>query len=235
MTSTPFADVQDLLRQRRLERGLPPEPPPLSSARRLLLLGSAIGAGALGLVLMIWALLLIRTQIVSAEIGRMRGVPGQLQNLENQLRTQKSLLDNQTKSNDTLVGGLVAVSSGSALVSQLSQLTPQGVQITDVTVSGQTLSLKGRADDPGAFTKINALSLLLAYEPLFKPDDVRVIKLSRDPVDASKGVVLPQVSWELGAGLAQLKPSQQLPLLRKLGSDGMVTRLQDLARLGVLP
>ena len=34
-----FADSQDLLRQRRLERGLPAEPAPVPSARRLLLLG----------------------------------------------------------------------------------------------------------------------------------------------------------------------------------------------------
>ena len=227
MTGQLFTDPQDLLRQRRLERGLPAEPAPIPAARPLLLLGSAIGAAALLLVVISWGLILLRTRAVAAQVERLNAVPGQLQSLEGRLRADKAQLDQQTRINETLAGGLVAVSSGSALVSQLAQLTPQGVQILEATVSGQSLSLKGRADEPGAFTRINALSLLLSYAPLFKPDEVRVIKLTREGPSA--------VSWEITAGLASLKPAQQLTLLRRLGADGMVTRLQDLARTGVLP
>ena len=84
---------------------------------------------------------------------------------------------------------------------------------------------------------MNALSLLLAYAPLFKPDDVRVIKLTREAAGGAPGAasVVPAVSWDLAAGLATLKPAEQLPVLRKLGADGMVKRLQDLARMGVMP
>lgn len=235
MSASLFADAQDLLRQRRLERGLPPDPPQLPSARRLLLLGSFIGGTALGLVLLGWGLILIRNQMVSAEIGRMSGVPGLLQSLETELRTQKPQLDRQTQSNQGLAGGLVALSSGSALLFQLGQLTPQGVQISEVSVSGTALTLKGQANEPGALTRVNALSLLLAYSPLFKPDGVRVIKLSRDQAANTKGGPRPGMTWELTAALAPLQPAQQLALLRKLGADGMAARLQDLARTGVLP
>jgi type IV pilus assembly protein PilN len=167
--------------------------------------------------------------MVAAEVARMSFVPGQLQALDTQLREEKAKLDQQTKANEGLARGLVAVASGSALLTQLAQLTPQGVQITQATVSGQSLSLKGRADEPSAFTRVNALSLLLAYAPLFQPDQVRVIKLSRE------AAAVPAVGWDLAAGFATLKPAEQLPLLRKLGADGMVKRLQDLARTGVLP
>ena len=235
--TTLFADTQDLLRQRRLERGLPADQPPLASARRLLLLGGAIGTGLLALVLFSWALIGVRNQLVTAEIGRMSGVPGQLKDLQAQLLGEKAKLDQQSKSNDALAGGLVAVSSGSALVSQLGQLLPQGVQITEAIVAGQDLSLKGRADDPAAFTRVNAFSLLLAYAPMFKPDGVRVIKLTRDTAAPAPGAAapVPVVNWELSAGLATLKPAQQLPLLRKLGADGMAARLKELQRMGVLP
>lgn len=235
MSAPLFADAQDLLRQRRLERGLPPEPAALPSARRLLVLGGLIGGAALGVVLMGWGLILVRNQMVSAEIGRMSGVPDRLQSLEAELRSDKAELDRQTQSNQGLARGLVALSSGSALVSQLGQLTPQGVQISEAAVSGTELTLKGRADEPGALTRVNALSLLLAYSPLFKADGVRVIKLSRDEAANAKGGPPPGMTWELTAALAPLQPSQQLPLLRKLGADGMAARLQDLARTGVLP
>jgi len=234
MTIRLLTDAQDLLGQRRLEQGLPPSPQRFASARRLLLTGSAIGGAVVGVVLVIWGLLLIRNRMLSEEIAKLGAVPAQLQALELRLRTQKSKFDQQSKSTEALARGLVAVSSGSALMTQLSRLTPQGVQIVDLSVSGQAVSLKGRADDPGAFTRINALSLLLAYDPLFKPDAIRVIKLNRDLGDAAKLAAPPVVMWELAAGLSQLKPSQQLPLLRKLGADGMATRLQDLERMGIL-
>ena len=237
MTNPLLIDNQDLLRQRRLERGLPADPPPLPSARRLLAFGGVFGAALLTLVIASWALIMVRDRFVADEIGRMSGLPGQLQNLEGQLRDQKGKLDQQTRSNEALANGLVAVSSGSALVAQLSQLTPKGVQITEATVSGPQLALKGRADDPGAFTRVNALSLLLAYEPMFKPDDVRVLKLSREPAETDEKAAprIPPVSWDLSAGFASLQPAQQLTMLRKLGADGMAKRLQDLERMGMLP
>lgn len=235
MSAPWFADSQDLLQQRRLERGLPPHQPPLPSARRLLVLGGLIGGAACGLVVLGWGLILIRNQMVSAEIGRMSAIPGLLQGIETELRDEKTKLDQQNRSNQSLAGGLVALSSGSALVYQLGQLTPQGVQITQASVSGTALTLKGRADEPGALTRVNALSLLLAYSPLFKPDDVRVIKLSREAAGTTKAGPPPGMAWELTAALAPLRPSQQLTLLRKLKADGMAARLQDLARTGVLP
>jgi|LauGreDrversion4_2_1035121.scaffolds.fasta_scaffold30301_4 type IV pilus assembly protein PilN len=235
MTPPLFTEPQDLLRQRRLERGLPPEPPPLAPARRLLLLGSLIGTAAIGFVLAGWSLILLRNQMVIAEVGRMSGVPGQLEALEGELRNEKGQLDQQTKSNEALAGGLVALSSGSALMAQLAQLTPQGVQLTEASVAGPSLSLKGHADDPGALTRVNTLGLLLAYAPLFKSDGVRVLKITREDAGASPAGRSPGMAWELNAVLAALKPSQQLPLLRRLGAEGMAARLQDLARTGVLP
>lgn len=140
-----FADSQDLLRQRRLERGLPAEQAPVPSARRLLVFGGSIGSALLVMVLASWALISLRDRMVTGEIARMSAVPGQLQAMEAQLRDEKGKLDQQTKSNEALAQGLVAVASGSALLTQLAQLTPQGVQITEATVAGQGLSLKGRA------------------------------------------------------------------------------------------
>ena len=234
MSVSPFTETQDLLRQRRLERGLPAEAPPLASARRLLLLGGSMGGVVLALVLIGWGLICLRQQLVSAEIGRMSSVPGELKTLEAQLTSERAQLDQQTKSNEGLARGLVAVSSGSALLTQLAQLTPQGIQISEATVSADSLALKGRSDEPGGFARVNALSLLLAYAPLFKPDGVRVIKLTREAPSAGAPAA-GTVSWDLAAGLASLKPAEQLTLLRKLGADGMVSRLQDLARTGVLP
>jgi type IV pilus assembly protein PilN len=237
--SSPVAQAQDLLRQRRLERGLPADPPPMPQARGLLLVGGAIGSGALALVLAITAVLAWQQGQVSAAVAAMQAVPVQLQALEDQLRAEKGKLDKLSQSNDAIARGLVAVSSGSALLTQLAALTPQGVQISELSVQGQNLALKGRADDPDAFARVNALSLLLAGSPLFGTGQVRIIKLSREtaaaaPTPAGTAPRTPPVAWELTADLARLPPAEQLPLLQALAADGMAARLRDLLGLGVL-
>lgn len=227
--------AHDLLRQRRLERGLPAELPALQPPQRLLQQGAAIAAALLALVLLAGVGIGQRSRQLAAERARLRAIPAQVQALETQVRAELVRLRRQDEANTGLARGLVALSSGSALLSQLAQLTPQGVQITEATVADQTLRLKGRADDPAPFERVNALSLLLADRPMFRPD-VRVIKLARPapPTDPGVSAPLQPVDWQLQVSLASLTPAQQLPLLRRLGADGMALRLQDLLRTGVL-
>ncbi len=220
----------DLLRQRRLERGLPPAAEPLQPARSLLVRGVALGGGVLAAVFGIWGGLLWRQAQLNEQLAGLRGIPAQVQALEGQALGQRRRLSTIQRSNEGLAKGLVAVSSGSALLAQLTQITPQGVQLTDVQVQAGSLKLKGVAADPQAFRRVNGLSLLLAESPLFQPKSVKVVKLSRE---ASKPAA--PVDWDLTAAFATLPASQQLRLLQSLGAEGLAKRLQILERAGVLP
>lgn len=220
----------DLLRQRRLERGLPPAAEPLQPARSLLVRGVALGGGVLVAVFGIWGGLLWRQAQLNQQLEGLRGIPVQVQALEGQALGQRRRLSTIQRSNEGLAKGLVAVSSGSALLAQLTQITPQGVQLTDVQVQAGSLKLKGVAADPQAFRRVNGLSLLLAESPLFQPKSVKVVKLSRE---ASKPAA--PVDWDLTAAFATLPAPQQLRLLQSLGAEGLAKRLQILERAGVLP
>ncbi len=220
----------DLLRQRRLERGLPPAAEPLQPASSLLVRGVALGGGVLVAVFGIWGGLLWRQAQLNQQLEGLRGIPVQVQALEGQALGQRRRLSTIQRSNEGLAKGLVAVSSGSALLAQLTQITPQGVQLTDVQVQAGSLKLKGVAADPQAFRRVNGLSLLLAESPLFQPKSVKVVKLSRE---ASKPAA--PVDWDLTAAFATLPASQQLRLLQSLGAEGLAKRLQILERAGVLP
>lgn len=220
----------DLLRQRRLERGLPPAAEPLRPARSLLVRGVALGGGVLVAVFGIWGGLLWRQAQLNQQLEGLRGIPVQVQALEGQALGQRRRLSTIQRSNEGLAKGLVAVSSGSALLAQLTQITPQGVQLTDVQVQAGSLKLKGVAADPQAFRRVNGLSLLLAESPLFQPKSVKVVKLSRE---ASKPAA--PVDWDLTAAFATLPAPQQLRLLQSLGAEGLAKRLQILERAGVLP
>jgi type IV pilus assembly protein PilN len=227
----------DLLHQRRLERGLPPEAPALVPATRLLLIGAAAGLGAVGAALLVWALLGVRQSQVSVELEGLRAIPAAVRGLEAKAQASRLRLRKLQASNGALAKGLVAVSSGSALVTELAAITPEGVQLTEAVVNGSALQLKGVASDPEAFRRVNALQLLLKQSPMFVAKSVRVLKLAREQEaggTAAKGAV-PPVGWELAAEFAQLSPAAQRSLLQRLGADGMARRLQVLARAGVLP
>ena len=220
----------DLLGQRRLERGLAAAAEPLVPARGLLLRGAALGGGFLLAVLVVWAGLRWRQAQLELKLQGLRGIPAQVQALEARALAQRRRLSTMQRSNEGLAKGLVAVSSGSALVAQLAAITPQGVQLTEVQVQGGSLKLKGVAADPQAFRRVNALTLLLAESPLFEAKGVKVVKLSRD---AAKPAA--PVEWDLTATFATLPPNQQVRLLQKLGAEGLARRLQILEQAGVLP
>lgn len=233
---TPLEVPLDLLRRRRVARGMPADPAVGVSPRQLLQQGGVVGLGLVLLVLVGSVVAEQRRSQVETALAGLSNTPLLIRGLETQLRSEQQQLRRQSEASAALARGLVALSSGSALISQLADVTPQGVQITEASVNGATLTLKGKAADPAPLERVNALSLLLAQAPLFKPD-VRVIKLWRPQPSANAKPPLPvlPVQWELRANLATLTPAQQLPLLRRLGADGMVTRLQDLERTGVLP
>jgi type IV pilus assembly protein PilN len=220
----------DLLRQRRLERGLPPSPEPLVAARGLLIRGTALGVGLLAAVLGLWGVLLWRQALLERQLEGLRGIPTQVQALEAQALVQRRKLSSLQRSNEGLAKGLVAVASGSALLAQLAEITPQGVQLTDVQVQGNSLKLKGVAADPQAFRRVNALSLLMAQSAMFQSEGVKVIKLSRDAAKAGA-----PLEWDLTAAIATLPAAQQVQVLQTLGAEGLARRLQILEQAGVLP
>lgn len=222
----------DLLRQRRLERGLPAQARPFPAARGLVLRGVALGGALMAAAVGGWLWIGLRQAQVDEALRGARGIAAQHQSFESQAQRRRRDLSVLKRSTEGLAQGLVAVSSGSALLNQLIRITPAGVQLTDVRVQGLGLSLSGLAADPQAFRRVNALSLSLVRSPLFRPGSIKVLKLSRDGSEAKPGE---PVIWQLKAGFAILPAAQQMQLLQQLGADGMTRRLQILQRAGLLP
>ncbi len=242
MSSTFKLDQLDLLRQRRLELGLPPEAPALVDARQLVLLGGVIGLAVAASAAGAWLLLQARQAYVEGKIRELGSVPAQVKELEQRVQGAQAQFKQISTSNEGLAKGLVAVSSGSALLTQLSEVTPEGVQLTEATVAGstsdQTLTLKGNAVEPESFRRINAMELLLAYSPLFKPDGVKLVKATREAApavaDPKAPPPIPPVTFDLTSRFSSLPAAAQLRELKRLGADGMARRLETLQKEGLL-
>ena len=132
MTSRQDWPKPDLLQQHRLELGLPADTAPISPLPSLLLKG---GIGAVVLVML--SLLTVlglqhRRQVLQAEVDALKPVEKSVGDAKARLdamKSRKSTLEDQTQS---IAEQLLAVRSGSALLEQFRQVTPQGVRLLSV-------------------------------------------------------------------------------------------------------
>lgn len=243
---TEAGPVLDLLRERRLELGIEPLAATLSQRRGLLQRGALIGLAVAGVVAGGCAALMLQHAVVRSRMARLNQVEAEAQQLRIQLTGRQQRLAATTAINRTLATALTSSRTSAALLAELQLDTPQGLQLTSLESSGDTLSLKGKALDPYALVRINALQLQLQRSPLFQPDAVRLAKVERQPPRSAEpagpgpaAAKLPPepgpVAFEITAGFATLSPSDQLAQLSRLGSEGMARRLRLLRQEGLMP
>lgn len=226
----------DLLRQWRQEEGLadPSALQPLALLRR----GGLFGAGLVGLALLVGLAVLLRSRQVDGQIDQLAPVAAMSRSLEERLQATRRQRLALERGNRHLAEGLVAVRSGSALLSDLQRRTPAGLQLTELKVLPDTLSLKGQARDPGALQRINTLVLALQRSPFIEAQGLKLRSASRlDPKDTAndRQPPLELVAFELTAPFRERDSRREAALLRQLEAQGMAARLQVLEREGLLP
>lgn len=226
MTSRQHWPKPDLLQQRRLELGLPLEPAPVSSLTSLVLKGGVGGLVLVALALLTLLVLQHRQQMVQAEIDALNPVERRVGDAKARLRamtSRRSTLEQQTRS---IAEQLVAVRSGSALLEQLRQVTPQGVRLVSVDANPSKLLIKGESQGTDAFERINALDLNIEALPGMLLDGTTVVKAVAD----QQG----RIAFNLEAKLdPAMKPTPAH--LRGLGAEGLARRLELLQGEGLLP
>ena len=223
MTSRRTWPKADLLQQRRLALGLPLQLAPAPSLLSLVIKG---GIGALVLVLLALLGLQHRQQQLQAEIDALHPVEKRVGDAKARLRamrSRRSTLDQQTQS---IAEQLVAVRSGSALLEQLRQVTPQGVRLVSVDANPSKLLIKGESRGTNAFERINALDLNLEALPDMLSDGTSVVKAQAD--------VEGRIAFTLEA---KFDPAMKaIPAqLHGLGAEGLARRLELLQGKGLLP
>lgn len=230
----------DLLRERRKELGQESMITALLDRRPLLIRGALIGAALLVMAVGGTALVLLRYIVVKSQTAQLTRFEVEATQMQAEMAASKAKLDQLTTTTRSLTEGLTTLRTSSALLSDLQLRIPEGLQLQSVEAEGQKLVLKGQALDPLAFARINALQLELARSPLLEGTGVTLVKLERvpaaAPVAGQAGPAAPDaVRFELVGPFASLPPARQLVVMRQLGSDGMVRRLQLLQAEGLIP
>lgn len=231
--------VLDLLRERRAALGQQSLLPLLAERRPLLRRGLLIGSSLVAAVLVTLLPLFLYELYLKGRISRLRPYEVETTGLRNQLTAEKAKRDRIQATNRTLSRSLTTVRTTSALLADLQLRTPAGVQILSAQVPGSSLQLKGRARDPMAFARINALQVELSRSPLFSADGVSILKVEREPApppaDGEAPARSSTVTFEMTAAFEEIPPARQLELLEQLGSQGMASRLELLRKEELLP
>ena len=232
-----ITDQIDLLKERRELLG--EEQPATTNPRRQLIWGTLLASALVGVAGGCWGVVAWLERSTSTELERLTPVQSRHEDLQRQIDSESKKRLALEKTNGDLAQALVAVRSGSALMEDLRRRTPRGLQYGELVQEANQLRLKGQANDPGAFARINALQLQLQGSPLFAASQVSLIQARRDRPKEAK---LPAatagsepVQFELTAGFSKSGINGDLTYLRALGATGMAQRLQMLQRQGVLP
>ena len=216
--------VPDWLRERRLELGLPPDPVVHQPLGQLLLKGAVLGSL---LVLTPFALLVVmenQQRSLEAEVLALVPVEARVGNAETRLNSmaqKRSALTAQTK---RIAAQLVALRSGSALLEQMRQVTPQGVRLLSVAALPSKLIIKGEAEGSDAFERINALALNLEAQDELSVDGTSIVKATTNDngrVDFSLESVIDSS--------VRSTPER----LRDLGAEGLARRYELLREQGI--
>ena len=233
--------VLDLLRQRRESLGVDSLAEALADRPSLLRNGALIAAATVGTVLGALALVFVSHQVVKARMGELVQYEGEANALRAELQARQARVQALLEANRRLADRLTNVRTSSALLSELQLRTPEGVQLLSAAAGEEKLVIRGRADDPLAFARINAMQLDLKRSPFLIGDQVVIDKLERQneattPEDPRRRRGLPPpVVFSITAPFARLQPQQLLEVMRSLGAEGMVKRLQLVQSEGLMP
>ena len=219
----------DLLRERRIELGLPAQPAPFVPARLLLRRGALLGGAALLVSLVLTAVLNWRGQQQQQQLEALAPTAQRLTAAEAQLRRLRTKTAAVNKETIRIAQQLVAFPGGSPLLEQLRRVTPVGVQLQELSVGEAQIQLSGRVqigDNPGPLERINALALSLSQLPITREQGVKVMKITRE--DGDDPAVTFSVEWALN-------PKVRLSLiqLQELGAIGLAERYRLIEQRGV--
>ena len=219
----------DLLRERRIELGLPAQAVPFVPARLLLRRGALLGGAALLISLVLTAVLNWRGQQQQQQLEALAPTAQRLASAEAQLRRLSTKTAAVNKDTTKIAQQLVAFRGGSPLLEQLRRVTPIGVQLQELSVGQAQIQLSGKAQigaSPGPLERINALALSLSQLPITREQGVKVMKITRE--DGDDPAVTFSVKWALNPKV-RLSPIQLL----ELGAIGLAERYRLIEQRGV--
>jgi len=231
----------DLLRRRREQFGL--EVPTPLLARSLRWRGSLIGGGLVLAVLFACLAVFFNLRWLEDRQIQLAPAVADYEKTQTQIIKASHELQSLQKGNEALAEGIAGLRSGSALLTELSRLTPRTVQLTKLRVLPNSLELSGVTNQPRGLSVVNAYQLRLDGSPFFQSDGVILEQAVEIPgktsslkPKASADSLFNVLDFDLTAAFAaDAAKKLTSKYLQSLGSRGLAERLDFVNHEGLLP
>lgn len=176
---------------------------------------------------------------VEAEIAKRQGENQSLEQMQTQVQAAKT-------ETQALVQVFDKIRPWSAILQEVSDRTPPGVQVDSLSQSGSgnniRLQISGSAR---SFDDVNDFVLFLQRSPFFDRNgiilgnvntgDLSIDIANQEEIPDNVSFTLPQgVNYDITAQLNNLPPSQLIEELQEKGSIGVLTRLKTLEQKGAI-
>ena len=227
MPVPPPMAVPDLLRQRRIELGLPAASPPLRPAWVVLGMGAGIGTVVVLIVLTVYWQLLNREQELQQTLARLTPLEQRVAKARSRLKKSTTSAAKLEQDTVKITAQLVSVRSGSAFLEQLRRTTPVGVSLQSVAVQPAQLRMNGLAyskGNAGGLEQINAFTINLESLPAVPRESAVVQKAQAGDGNS--------ITFSLQIGI-DLSVKSTVKQLRDLSADGLAARFEFLQKQGL--
>jgi type IV pilus assembly protein PilN len=222
------------------------------SKQKPLLIGVGVGAGLLALTGLLGLIVGLQTSETQAKIQKLDGELGKLQAQSKKIEDLKGQLTALEAENQALVTVFNQIRPMSAILQEIRQQTPPGVQLTSLQQvevpaapdQGQPnpatqLKISGFAS---SYEAVNDYLLTLQASPFLqgKQTAIESAALADLPVQVDNqykniSVGFPQaVQFVITAQLSDTPATEQLPNLARNGAIGVITRINTLKRQGAI-
>ena len=180
-----------------------------------------------------------RIQEIDAEIARRQGESKSLEEMQVQVTQARA-------ETQALVGVFDKIRPWSAILQEVSDRTPPGVQVSSLSQSGSGNSVKLQISGTArSFADVNDFVLFLQRSPFFNDKGIilgnvnqgnlQIEIANKDDIPDNVDYFIPQgVNYNITAQLSNTPPSSLIKELEQKGAIGIVTRLKTLERKGAI-
>ena len=223
----------DLLRNRRKEAGQ--SALNFIPTNRLRNKGLFIGTSFISLSLLACLYAFIINQGLDREIKNLNLQVESYNQLKNDFSKTINEIRQTIQTNKQIAKGIKGIRSGSALLSEIKEISPNTIQIKNLSVKKNKLTIKGQSFQPDALESINAFKLQLENSLIIDHKNIFLVNAKEGSSSDIKAInSLPKkiLKFNIIANFSNLDSDKLKAHLERLGSFGLAKRIDRLKMEG---
>tara|TARA_A100001035_G_scaffold193838_1_gene155008 strand:+ start:4687 stop:5376 length:690 start_codon:yes stop_codon:yes gene_type:complete len=224
MNNKSFKQI-DILRKRREETLL--LDPYFIDNKKFIKKGIFFGTSLILTALFIGIVFIIRTNILEKRKSNIKEYVDQYDSLVINLDNESIELKKIAEFNKNLKQSISNINSSSAFFKEISRLVPKGMQLTEININGEKLTLKSRINHKKPLELLNAFLILLDDSEFLNFDAIDLNKINTFENDSQDQLYEFNIQSKISNKFADINQKY----LDELGSLGLSNRIKNLDKI----